>query len=1160
MIAMKDQTILLVDNKTLYVKEAIRALRGAGFDTIHASTCEQAIKETQKQDCKICLILMDINLCNGISETQAVQKILKVNGIPLMFLISDLDNEVIINSNHITSFGYINKNSSEAILIASIKSTLKLHTEIWQNKLLFNSAADGIHILDTEGNVVQVTDSFCKMLGYTEEEMSGMNVAQWDANWTQDQLKEIFKQRSKPVRTFNTKHRHKDGHLLDVEINSIKVELKDHEVIFASARDITKRFQIEKSLKESEEKYKQLVDFAPTPIMVHQDGRFVAVNHETVKLFGAKNESELLGTLVIDRVHPDYVSTVKKRISDITIEGKRAPIIEEKLFRLDGTIIDAEVSAVPITYKGRSAVQIVIRDITEQNKAKRLLKESEERHRTFLENLSDIAYELDLNGNLTFVNKAAELITGEKVSGWMGKSFMPLLTEESRQVAFLGIQRVLGTGHSESEVNLINGKVLLFRSELKTDNSGKVVGILGIGRDVTERKKAENALRLASSQLHGLMNNLDSGILYEDELRRIIYTNKAFCNLFGIPSPELITDSDCQILSRQAKAAFTEPENFVNKIEDLIAKKEIVKNEEMQLLDGRTLERDYIPLFIDKVYRGHIWQYRDISDRKLVELERIQNISLLKATLESTADGILVVDNTGKITDFNKRFAQMWNIPESILDTHDDEKALAYVINQLEEPGSFLQKVHELYSNPDAESFDLLKFKDGRYFERYSRPQLLMDKPIGRVWSFRDVTGRMKSEITKQEHINEITNLYELTRDLADIPDNLNTLLSNIVNRATSLLHRTDGGMYLYDRERGDLVVATATNPLKPVGFRVQLGEGMAGRVALTRQPMIIDDYRSWPNSLPIYNGTVLTTVIEVPMLYQGELIGVLAVEEFSETAEKFTENDMRLLTIFAGQAAGAVHTARLLNDIQIKNDELKISNATKDKFFSIIAHDLRSPFQGILGVAELLTNEIDSLSKSEIINFSQKLKYSLIKQYELLSDLLEWARLQTGNIQANPEIIPLSSQVESVIDSLKLLANQKGITLKNIIDGEIEVYCDHELLRIVLRNLISNSIKFTNPGGLISISAERKEMYSQITVSDTGVGIAKEALNKIFRIDVHYSTEGTAKEKGTGLGLILCKEIIERQKGKIWAESNLNEGSKFTFTLPSNATQELIN
>ncbi|MDP2035961.1 MAG: PAS domain S-box protein [Ignavibacteria bacterium] len=1156
---MKNQTILIADDNPIYDKETIRVLRGAGFDTIHSSTCDQAIKETRKQDCKINLMLLDINLCNGINETQAVQKILNENDIPLMLLISDFDNEIIVSSNHITSYGYVNRNSSEAILLASIKTVLKLHGEIIQNKLLFNSAADGIHIVDIEGNIIQVTDSFCKMLGYTAEEMSSMNAAQWEANWTLDEIKGILKHQTNVVKTFNTKHRHRDGHLIDVEISLIKVALEGQTVFFASSRNITERLQIEKSLRESEEKYKQLVDFAPVPIMVHQDGRFVAVNQETVKLFGAKDESELLGTQIIDRVHPDFVNPVKKRIGDITIEGKRAPVLEEKLFRLDGTIIDAEVSAVPITYKGRNAVQIVIRDITEQNRAKRLLKESEERHRTFLENLSDIAYELDLNGNLTFVNKAAELITGEKVSEWIGKSFLPLLTEESKQIALNGVKRTFETGHSESEVTLINGKVLLFRSELKTDNSGKVVGILGIGRDITQRKEAENELRLASSQLNALMNNLDSGILYEDESRHIVYANQSFCNLFGIPNPGLITNPDCRILSQRAKAAFVEPENFVARIEDLIAKKEMAKNEELFLVDGRTLERDYIPLFIDKVYRGHIWQYRDISDRKLVELERIQSISLLKATLESTADGILVVDGSGRITDFNKRFVQMWNIPESVLESHEDEKALDFVINQLEYPDSFLQKVHELYSNPKAESFDLLKFKDGRYFERFSRPQFLLSKPIGRVWSFRDVTARIHAEITNKNHINEITNLYELTRDLADIPDDLNVLLQNIVHRATTLLQRTDGGMYLYDRERGDLVVATATNPLKPVGFRLQLGEGMAGRVALSRQPMIIDDYRTWSNGLPIYSGTVLTTVIEVPMLYQGELIGVLAVEEFSETAKRFNENDMRLLTIFAGHAAGAVHTARLLNDIQLKNDELKISNATKDKFFSIIAHDLRSPFQGILGVAELLTNEIDSLSKSEIIDFSHKLKYSLTKQYELLSDLLDWARLQTGSLNAKPEIIPLSSQVELVIDGLKLLATQKNIAIENAIDIETEVYSDHELLRIVLRNLISNSIKFTNPGGLIKISAERKEMYSEITVSDNGVGIAKAALDKIFRIDVHYSTAGTANEKGTGLGLILCKEIIERQKGKIWAESKLNQGSKFTFILPSTAEQEFI-
>ncbi|OGU63652.1 MAG: hypothetical protein A2X62_16835, partial [Stygiobacter sp. GWC2_38_9] len=685
MIGMRNQTILLVDKKTLYVKEAIRVLRGAGFTTVHASTCDQALKETQKQDRKINLILLDINLCNGVNETQAVQKILNEYDIPLMLLISDLDNEAIINSNHITSYGYINKNSSEAILIASIKSTLKLHSEILQNKLLFNSAADGIHILDTEGNVVQVTDSFCKMLGYTAEEMSKLNVAQWEANRTQDELKEILKHQTKIVKIFNTKHRHRDGHLIDVEISMIKVALESQTVFFASARDITKRLQIEKSLKESEEKYKRLVDFAPTPIMVHQDGRFVAVNQETIELFGAKNESELLGTLVIDRVHPDFVNTVKKRINDITIEGKRAPVLEEKLFRLDGTIIDAEVSAVPISYKGRSAVQIVIRDITEQNKAKRLLKESEERHRTFLENLSDIAYELDVNGNLTFVNKAAELITGEKVSEWMGKSFMPLLTEESRQVAFLGVQRVLSTGHSESEVNLINGKVLLFRSELKTDDSGKVIGILGLNSkkknldfnadeisllnmlgqiivNAIQRKKTELSLRESEERLELALKGADLGLWdWEVQTKKITY-NENWAKILGYRLSELKPQFETWqklVHNEDYKRVRTALNNHL-KGKTLFYETEyrmLTKSGKWKwILDkGRVIERDKN----GKALRA-AGTTLDITDKKNFEEALIRSEERFRSLFENSAFGIYQTSVNGKIELCNNAFLEIF--------------------------------------------------------------------------------------------------------------------------------------------------------------------------------------------------------------------------------------------------------------------------------------------------------------------------------------------------------------------------------------------------------------------------------------------------------------------------------------------------------------------
>jgi signal transduction histidine kinase len=332
---------------------------------------------------------------------------------------------------------------------------------------------------------------------------------------------------------------------------------------------------------------------------------------------------------------------------------------------------------------------------------------------------------------------------------------------------------------------------------------------------------------------------------------------------------------------------------------------------------------------------------------------------------------------------------------------------------------------------------------------------------------------------------------------------------------------------------------------LVPLGYRLPIGEAMAGKVAQTREPMIIDDYSKWANRLSLYDGIDLTAVIEVPMLYRGELIGVLCIEEFGEGAKKFTEDDMRLLTIFAGQAAGAVQSARMFQDIQI-------SNETKDKFFSIIAHDLRSPYHGMLGLADILIDDVDSFNKEEMNDHLGKLKMALTQQYELLSDLLEWARLQMGSFVTKPETISLNNVVDNVIGSLTLLAQQKKISLQNLIASSIKVFADKVLLGIVMRNLISNGVKFTKESGSIIITAGNKESFVEITVQDTGVGISKEVKDQIFRIDTHYSTDGTAREKGTGLGLILCKEIIEKSGGNIRVESEPGKGSKFIFTLPA--------
>jgi two-component system, sensor histidine kinase ChiS len=237
--------------------------------------------------------------------------------------------------------------------------------------------------------------------------------------------------------------------------------------------------------------------------------------------------------------------------------------------------------------------------------------------------------------------------------------------------------------------------------------------------------------------------------------------------------------------------------------------------------------------------------------------------------------------------------------------------------------------------------------------------------------------------------------------------------------------------------------------------------------------------------------------------------------------------------------------------ELQTANAELSELNASKDRFFSIISHDLRGPFQAFLGFSEILHNDVDKLNKEDIKSLSGDLHDALKEQFKLLTNLLDWSRLQTNRMPFNPDCNLLYDEVTSVVNQLKFSAINKEISINNTVDRHFEVYADKSMLHLVIRNIISNSIKFTHHGGAIFISAEQRDAISEICIADNGVGMAKEKVDNLFKIGHNISTKGTSKEKGTGLGLILCRDIIEKHNGKIRVESELDEGSKFIFTFP---------
>lgn len=241
----------------------------------------------------------------------------------------------------------------------------------------------------------------------------------------------------------------------------------------------------------------------------------------------------------------------------------------------------------------------------------------------------------------------------------------------------------------------------------------------------------------------------------------------------------------------------------------------------------------------------------------------------------------------------------------------------------------------------------------------------------------------------------------------------------------------------------------------------------------------------------------------------------------------------------------------KMKDELHEQSHKLRQVNSTKDKFFSIIAHDLKNPFNSIAGFTELMIENNDKYDESKRLKFLKIIKGSTAKVSSLLDNLLIWANSQSGKLKFNSKNIELSQQVSSVVSFLEIQAINKEITILNKVEKNVFVKADENMLDTILRNLISNAIKFTQQNGEIQIFSTLKNDFVEITVKDNGVGMSASEITAIFNVDEISSSLGTSNEQGSGLGLILCKDFVESHGGKIWVESVINEGSEFKFTLP---------
>lgn len=500
----------------------------------------------------------------------------------------------------------------------------------------------------------------------------------------------------------------------------------------------------------------------------------------------------------------------------------------------------------------------------------------------------------------------------------------------------------------------------------------------------------------------------------------------------------------------------------------------------------------------------------------------LTSLSLLQQVINFTSDAISVLDMNYIYMFVNKAFEDMFGYSKEEL-IGKPSFFLSSKSNPLQLTKTLFKKTLE--GGWDGEYSGLKK--DRTEIQLKIKTTLLRDengKPIGIVASSVDITSLKKNEQTLRETESRFKDLFENIKDVVyeSTPDGR---LLNINQAGIDLFGYSSKDELMKQEISSSLYV----NPIERETFKSILeAEGSVNNYEITLRKKSGEEI----------------IVLETATTVKDETGKVIAYRGIIRDITESKMNELLLRDYLE-------ELAKTNEQVRISESELRRANQEKDKFFSIIAHDLKNPFNSLVGLSEILVNDIDELSKEEIVDFSSGIHSAARNILQLLENLLEWARIQTGRIKHAPEIIDMKELVYENIELLNQSALNKKIKLFSEINSPMKIFADKYMINCVIQNLITNAIKFTKENGSVSISAVENQNNCTFAIKDTGIGIKAEDKEKLFRIDTHHTTKGTKNEAGTGLGLILCKELIEKNDGKIWVESEVGKGTTFYFTLP---------
>jgi PAS domain S-box-containing protein len=724
----------------------------------------------------------------------------------------------------------------------------------------------------------------------------------------------------------------------------------------------------------------------------------------------------------------------------------------------------------------------------------------------------------DAEGQVVYVSPSTQQLLGYSLVDLqkMGP-FSVVFPEDVAKVAGVVSRHVSGVDLINSGYRVVHrdGSVKPVHSTSYSINDASGAGqhIVNITWDLSAHERISHALRVSEQKYYQLVMNLPTGISLISASGQLLEANNSMKKIMGMNADAELNNLNFFSLKTMKRLGV----DF--QLKKCIRLKEIVSGEVPFKSARKEYEKFLIYSFIPLLNREGevdtvIGYVSDLSEQKQVETEHREQANFLNLIINAIKSPFFVKDKDHRWVMLNDAAVEMMGQPREKLIGKSD-----YDLYPKEQADVFWKFDELVFETGSSSNEELITWNDGTIHTIGTHKQLYIEQSTGKkfivgtshdISEYKKIEEELRASEKKYHELFDNANDFIITIDLEGNITNANRTLINYLHTDLGKITQQNIYNFIRDEELDHI-------------YRLR-DQFLSGDV---EGPFEI-------RAIGLNNQEVTYELKPSLMKRNGRLIGLQCV--FSDVTQR-KEASIKL---------------------EKYNRDLLELNKTRDKFFSIIAHDLRNPYSSMIGFSEFLLGDLEKLSNAEIKDYLKIIRDSAKNSLNLLENLLAWSRLETGRMPYVPVQVILFNSVEQVVNVLFSLSYRKKITIFNNVNPSMLLQADVNMLNTILNNLIMNAIKYTPVGGEISVTADRdpafnneKIKFVKISVSDTGIGMEPDTCEKLFSGNKPVSSPGTEKEQGTGLGLLLSREMVERHGGRIWVESVLGKGSVFSFLIP---------